>query len=125
LTTSRAALESSEVLRLEDEDPPELSESVSAAPGGVEDRCQSESQSGVHLRVTGFLDLEPDHPSEGVVVAAAPRRALEGPEGEGVGATVPDFSLVDLNPSSTTYMLAVSPRDFLSQASLWYFGHST
>ena len=47
------------------------------------------------------------------------------PEGEGIGATVPDFSLVDSNPSSPTYNQAVSPRDFLSQASLWYYGHST
>ena len=38
---------------------------------------------------------------------------------------VPDFALMDVNPTSTTYDQAVSPRDYLQQVSAWYFGHST
>lgn len=37
----------------------------------------------------------------------------------------PDFSLIDVNPSSSTAGKAVSPRDYLGQISAWYFGHST
>jgi len=40
-------------------------------------------------------------------------------------ATVPDFSLIDDNSTSSTYGMAVSPRDYLMVASGWYFGHST
>ncbi len=39
--------------------------------------------------------------------------------------TVPDFSLLDVNTTSPTYMQAVSPRQFMGQVSGWYFGHST
>ncbi len=39
--------------------------------------------------------------------------------------TVPDFSLIDVNTTSPTYMQAVSPRQFMGQVSGWYFGHST
>jgi hypothetical protein len=38
---------------------------------------------------------------------------------------VPDFGLVDVNPTSSTYDQAVSPRDYLGQVSAWYFGHAT
>lgn len=41
------------------------------------------------------------------------------------GEQPPDFVLVDVNPASPSYMLEVSPRDKLDQASAWYFGHST
>ena len=37
----------------------------------------------------------------------------------------PDFGLVDVNPTSSTYQQAVSPRDYLKQVSGWYFGHAT
>ena len=37
----------------------------------------------------------------------------------------PDFSLVDQNPNSTTAGKAVSPRQYLTKASAWYFGHAT
>ena len=58
------------------------------------------------------------------------RRMLHGGmgetgEGEGIGQVVRDFSLVDLNSTSPTYNQQVSPRDFLDQTSLWYFGHAT
>ena len=38
---------------------------------------------------------------------------------------VPDFSLLDVNASSPTYEQEVSPRDFIQQATGWYFGHAT
>lgn len=38
---------------------------------------------------------------------------------------VPDFSLEDQNPTSTTYGNQVSPRDHLQAVSAWYFGHAT
>ena len=38
---------------------------------------------------------------------------------------VSDFDLVDVNPTSSTYQQAVSPRDYLKQVSGWYFGHAT
>ena len=36
-----------------------------------------------------------------------------------------DFLLPDVNETSETYQLEVSPRDHLGEASVWYFGHST
>ena len=44
---------------------------------------------------------------------------------EAEGSQVPDFQLVDVNPNSSTYNQAVSPRDYLGQVSAWYFGHAT
>jgi len=41
------------------------------------------------------------------------------------GTARPDFSLVDLNPNSTTAGTDVSPRDYLGTISAWYFGAST
>ncbi|HCH66327.1 MAG: hypothetical protein CL927_20585 [Deltaproteobacteria bacterium] len=41
------------------------------------------------------------------------------------GTSIADFSLEDLNPSSSTYGQPVSPRDLLAQTSGWYFVHST
>jgi hypothetical protein len=44
----------------------------------------------------------------------------------GEGRTwVADFSLPDVNETSATFGLAVSPRDYLKKVSGWYFGHST
>ena len=42
-----------------------------------------------------------------------------------VGAEVPDFHLVDVNPASPRAGRIVSPRDYQGQVSAWYFGHST
>lgn len=42
-----------------------------------------------------------------------------------LGALVPDFALPDLNPASSTAGRAVSPRDYLTRVSAWYFGHAT
>ena len=38
---------------------------------------------------------------------------------------VPDFSLIDANPKSSTYNTPVSPRQQLSKVSAWYFGHAS
>jgi hypothetical protein len=47
-------------------------------------------------------------------------------QGEGEpGVQVEEFALTDVNPNSVTFNQPVSPRDFLQQASAWYFGHST
>jgi hypothetical protein len=50
-----------------------------------------------------------------------------GDTGEAVAGknAVPDFSLPDLNPTSSRYGEAVSPRDYLEQVSGWYFIHAT
>ena len=37
----------------------------------------------------------------------------------------PDFSLVDLNPTSPTFGAAMSPRDELQKVSGWYFTHAS
>ncbi|MBP88378.1 MAG: hypothetical protein CMJ64_16960 [Planctomycetaceae bacterium] len=49
--------------------------------------------------------------------------ALPTPEGE--GDPQPAFQLEDVNPDSPRFGESVSPRDYLSQVSAWYFGHST
>jgi len=38
---------------------------------------------------------------------------------------IPDFSLLDLNQSSATFALQVSPRDYLGGVSAWYFGDAS
>ncbi len=38
---------------------------------------------------------------------------------------MPDFSLEDVNTTSSTYGQLVSPRDYLRQVSGWYFGKAT
>ena len=37
----------------------------------------------------------------------------------------PDFALADVNETSATFGLDVSPRDYLEKVSGWYFGHAT
>jgi hypothetical protein len=37
----------------------------------------------------------------------------------------PDFALKDVNPNSATHDSTISPRDYLSKVSAWYFGHAT
>lgn len=44
---------------------------------------------------------------------------------EGEGPPRPDFQLEDVNPASARFGESVSPRDYLSEVSAWYFGHST
>ncbi|MBP34838.1 MAG: hypothetical protein CMP31_04215 [Roseibacillus sp.] len=38
---------------------------------------------------------------------------------------IPDFSLVDQNPSSPRFGNSVSPRDYRHQVSAYYFGSAT
>ena len=40
-------------------------------------------------------------------------------------SAVPDFGLVDVNPTSPRADQVVSPRDYLGSVSAWYFGHAT
>ncbi len=44
---------------------------------------------------------------------------------EASGELVTDFSLIDVNATSSTYGQPVSPRDYLEQISGWYFGNAT
>ena len=46
-------------------------------------------------------------------------------EGEAGAQAMPDFALVDVNGTSSSYNQAVSPRDYLEQVSGWYFTYST
>ena len=47
--------------------------------------------------------------------------------GSSSGSTepVPDFELLDVNPTSTTYDTPVSPRDYITYVSGYYFGSAT
>ena len=47
------------------------------------------------------------------------------PMGPNPDEMVPDFSLADVNPTSTRFGEAVSPRDYLNRISAWYFGSAT
>ena len=38
---------------------------------------------------------------------------------------VPDFRLRDMNLNSATALTCVSPRDYLTRVSAWYWGHTT
>lgn len=44
---------------------------------------------------------------------------------DGAGSPLPDFQLEDVNPASARFGEVISPRDYLDQASAWYFGHAT
>jgi hypothetical protein len=46
-------------------------------------------------------------------------------EGEAADGPQPDFALLDVNPASDTFNQQVSPRDYLQQASAWYFGYAS
>ena len=48
--------------------------------------------------------------------------APAGPDPEEM---VADFSLADVNPTSTRFGEDVSPRDYLARISAWYFGVAT
>jgi hypothetical protein len=38
---------------------------------------------------------------------------------------VPDFTLSDVNPNSTTHQAPVSPRNYVGSVSAWYFSYGT
>ena len=54
----------------------------------------------------------------------APLIACAG-DGLDPNAKVPDFGLVDQNPTSARFDTTVSPRDLQEKVSGWYFGHAT
>jgi hypothetical protein len=41
------------------------------------------------------------------------------------GEIMPDFTLTDVNPTSSTYDPTVSPRNFMGKVSGYYFGFAT
>lgn len=43
----------------------------------------------------------------------------------GVSDLAPDFLLEDVNPTSTTSGMDVSPRDYMGNVSAYYFGAAT
>jgi hypothetical protein len=45
-------------------------------------------------------------------------------KGKGDGLA-PEFKLEDVNATSATFGQKVGPRDYMGEASAWYFGHST
>lgn len=49
----------------------------------------------------------------------------DGAPNPGGSTVVPDFLLVDVNPNSTTTGQDVSPRDYTTRISAWYFGAAT
>lgn len=53
-------------------------------------------------------------------VGSAPAGA--GPQAQ---VPVPDFGLLDVNPTSATSGETVSPRDRIGRTSAWYFGAAT
>lgn len=42
-----------------------------------------------------------------------------------INETIPEFSLMDYNSTSSTFESSVSTTDFPEMVSAWYFGHST
>lgn len=50
---------------------------------------------------------------------------VAGSSVNGRAEIMPDFALLDVNSTSSTYNQLVSPRDYLQQVSGWYFGHAT
>lgn len=80
---------------------------------------------------TGFLigcnvNVQVDQPGGN---GATDADGTEGPSSGGAPEiaddALADFSVVDVNPNSARFQEAVSPRDYLSQVTAWYFGHST
>ncbi len=59
------------------------------------------------------------------MVVAGSLLALASGCSNDISGQVPDFSLQDVNASSASFGTDVSPRDYLGQASAWYFGHAT
>ena len=82
-------------------------------------RRRTLGRAGHRRRLTGLESLEPRWLMHGEDVL--PSVGL--PEGE-TAVVMPDFALVDVNPSSATYNTDVSPRDYLQQVSAYYFGYA-
>lgn len=69
-------------------------------------------------RITGALILA------AALMLGCPGENTGDNNGDSTGA-LPDFALVDVNPTSARSGQTISPRDYLDQVSAWYFGHST
>lgn len=81
--------------------------------------------------VDSVADSAPDSGPDSAVDSALLDTGTGDTGGGDTGDTYPkkawvaDFLLVDENPGSPTYGLALSPRDYLEQVSGWYFIHAT
>ena len=51
--------------------------------------------------------------------------AAEMARSSSVGGLAPDFTLTDVNTNSATYNADVSPGDYLTTVSAWYFAPAT
>jgi len=56
----------------------------------------------------------------GLLLPACDDSGSGGPPGP-----MPDFQLQDVNPQSVSYNTAVSPRNYLTYVSAWFFGWAT
>lgn len=83
----------------------------SGSAGSAVDAAADANDAGADSGIDATLDATPD------ALADADLDAPAGP--------VPDFSLVDENPTSASYQQTISPGLFKGQISAWYFGHST
>ncbi len=71
-------------------------------------------------------NADPSRFLEGLVVVRAVSEAdPSASDSATVSFGVPDFALRDLNRSSATFRLDVSPRDFVGSISVWYFAYAT
>jgi len=61
----------------------------------------------------------------GIGQGGAGTGGVGGTGGAMIAEVVPDFTILDVNPSSGTFDQPVSPRDYLMRVSAWYFGHAT
>ena len=61
----------------------------------------------------------------GLLAACGGSSSSPPPGNVDVGTPAPDFVLTDVNANSPTAAESVSPRDFLSKVSAYYFGHAT
>lgn len=87
------------------------------ASGGVSGTANDASPDGLAGSAGSVNDASSD--------ALADASDAAADSGDAMAAVVPDFKLVDENPSSALSKQQVSPRDYLGQVSAWYFGHST
>ena len=60
-----------------------------------------------------------------LALVAAGCNGSSTPPADGPQGAVPNFALMDVNPTSTTFNQAVSPRDYTSRTTGWYFGSAT
>lgn len=77
-----------------------------------------------HTMATRFsMTQRRSKPSRSFRIETLERRALLA--ANTIGAVVPDFQLVDVNPNSSGYTSNFSPRDLVGQTGAFYFVRST